>query len=44
MLSPKQIRGAHWNETANPKGALVRTRTLIKKKTNSRGALIEYST
>lgn len=40
MLSPKQIRGTHWNETAYPKGALIRTRTLIKKKTNSRGRLL----
>ena len=44
MLSPKQIRGAHLNETAYPKGALIRTRTLIKKKTNSMGALIGHST
>ena len=44
MLSPRQIRGARWNETASPKGVLIRTRTLIKKKTNSRGALIEYGT
>ena len=44
MLSPRQIRGARWNETASPKGGLIGTRTLIKKKTNSRGALIEYGT
>ena len=37
VLSPKQIRGAHLNETAYPKGALIRTRTLIKKKNKFEG-------
>ena len=40
VLSPKQIRGANLNETAYPKGALIRTRTLIKKKQIRGGRLL----